>query len=171
MAVMAKKFQIIFLILLIIAFGLIGGLLGATSGEPREKTFTIEARQYAYEPAVIRVNRGDRITIKLSSKDVTHGFYLEGYDIDAKIRAQYPYFWVRHPSQGEEYEQTEQISFVADRSGKFRYRCSITCGSFHPFMQGELIVEPNFLFPASIGLAVGLAFAMIVYFGTEKIKR
>lgn len=169
---MAKKFQIIFLILLIIACGLIGGLLGSKRGEPQERTFTVEARQYAYDPPVIRVNRGDKITLKLTSDDVTHGFYLEAYDIDAKIRAEYPYFWLRRPSQKtEEYEQVDEISFLANKAGKFRYRCSITCGSFHPFMQGELIVEPNFLFPASIGLAIGLAFAMVIYFGTEKIKR
>lgn len=165
---MNKKVQIIFLILLIIACGFIGGLLGAKRGEPQERTFTIEARQYAYDPPVIRVNRGDKITLKLTSADVTHGFYLEGYDIDAKIRAEYPYFWLRHPSKSEEYEQVDEISFVAEKSGKFRYRCSITCGSFHPFMQGELIVAPNFAFTVSIGLILGLAGAMIIYWARKE---
>lgn len=134
----------------------------------QERVFTIEARQYAYNPAVIRVNKGDKIILKLTSKDVTHGFYLEGYDIDAKIRAQYPYFWFRHPSQSEDYEPVDQITFIANKAGKFRYRCSHTCGTFHPFMQGELIVAPNFAYPVSIGLTLGLAVAMLVYLSAKK---
>lgn len=161
---MTKRSRIIFCILLVVAGGLIGGLFAAKKEEPKERQISIEARQYAYNPAVIHVNKGDRITLKLKSKDVTHGFYLEGYDIDAKIRAQYPHFWLRHPSENlDEYEQVDEISFVANKSGKFRYRCSITCGTFHPFMQGELVVEPNYAYPVSIGLAIGLAIAMITY--------
>jgi heme/copper-type cytochrome/quinol oxidase subunit 2 len=96
------------------------------------------------------------------AKDVTHGFYLEGYDLDAKVRPENPTFWLRHPSQGEEYEEVEEIIFTADRTGKFRYRCSITCGSMHPFMQGELIVRPNYLYSTSIGLLLGLGVAMFI---------
>lgn len=135
---------------------------------PQERVFSIEARRYAYNPAIIRVNRGDKIVLKLRSKDVTHGFFLEGYDIDAKIRAQYPYFWVRHPSKHDDYEQAEEISFIADKPGKFRYRCSVTCGSFHPFMQGEFIVEPNFAYAASIGMVLGLAMVVLIILRFKK---
>lgn len=155
----------VFLILLILLIGC-GGLIfaGKQNLMSQERVFNIEARQYAYNPERLRVNRGDKVTIKLTSKDVTHGFYLEGYDIDAKVRAQYPYFWLRHPSKGNEYEQVDQISFVAKKSGKFRYRCSVTCGYLHPFMQGELIVEPNLAYPLSIGMTLVLGLGMLIYF-------
>lgn len=138
---------------------------------PQERYISIKARQYAYNPERIIVNRGDKVTIKLSSEDVTHGFFLEGHDIDAKVRAEYPHFWIRHPSEGEEYEKVEQFSFVANRRGKFRYRCSITCGTFHPFMQGELIVQPNFAFPISIGLSLGLVSALLIYLVRKEERR
>ncbi len=82
----------------------------------------IVARRYAFDPPIIRVNRGDRLIITLESYDATHGFYVEAYDIDAKVSPdEYPQ--LRHPSQGDEFTEVEEISFVADRAGKFRY-CS-----------------------------------------------
>ncbi len=156
---------------------LVGGLmgLGGLAGffpswlihpRPQERTFTVTAHKYAYEPSVLRVNRGDRVHIRLVAKDVTHGFFVEGYDLDAKVRPDDPDFWVRHPSQGknQDYEQVQEISFVANRSGKFRYRCSMTCGYMHPFMQGELIVAPNPLFSTSVGLSMGLGAGLLLMF-------
>ena len=53
-------------------------------------------------------------------------------------------------------ERVEEVTFTADREGKFRYRCSQTCGFLHPFMLGEFIVAPNRLLPTGISLAFGV---------------
>lgn len=165
-----RKIHILLLIILVIACGVIAGLLGVGRGEPQERDITIKARKYAFEPGVIRINRGDKVTLKLFSVDVTHGFYLEGYDFDAKLRPETPSFWIRRPSKSRKYDEetVESYTFVANKAGKFRYRCSIACGGMHPFMQGELIVSPNYLFPASIGLVLGMALAFIIYFWAKK---
>lgn len=167
-----KISKILFLALGVVVFGLLFALLGVRTAKPKERTIAIESRKYAFTPEVIRLNRGDKITLKLSSKDVTHGFYLEGYDLDIKVRPENPTFWVRHPSKSKKYddEPVDSYTFIADRLGKFRYRCSIGCGPSHPFMQGEMIVEPNYLFPVSIGMVVGLALACVIYFKGENEK-
>ncbi len=75
----------------------------------------------------------------MKSADVTHGFYIDGYGINEKI------------SFGE----AKIITFVADRVGKFKIRCSVTCGPLHPFMVGELVVEQegiNLLFVGAVSL-------------------
>ncbi len=155
----------VFIAVFLIAGGALGFALAHLSvAPPQERTFTIIAHKYAYEPAVLRINRGDRVHIRLLAKDVTHGFFLEGYDLDAKARPEDPDFWARHPSSSEKYEQVQEISFVAERTGKFRYRCSTTCGYMHPFMQGELIVSPNYLFSTSVFLSLGLAAGMLLVF-------
>ncbi len=142
------------------------GFLSAQLGQaaPQERTLTITAQKYAYDPPVLRVNRGDRVRVRLVAKDVTHGFYLEGYDLDAKARPDNPTFWVRRPSTRDDYKEVEEISFVANRPGKFRYRCSTTCGYMHPFMQGELIVSPNYLYSTSLGLSLALGVALLLVF-------
>lgn len=85
---------------------------------------------YAFEPGRLRVNRGDRVTVTLQSEDVVHGLYIDGYGIDIKAQPGQPV----------------QASFIADRLGKFKVRCSVTCGAMHPFMIGELVVGPNIPF-------------------------
>lgn len=148
---------------------MLGGLVGFLVSHfgqalPRERSFTITAHKYAYDPAVLKVNRGDRVRIRLVSKDVTHGFFLEGYDLDAKVRPENPTFWARQPSKGVAYKEVEEIEFIATHTGKFRYRCSITCGYMHPFMQGELIVSPNYLYSTAVGLSLALAVGMLLSF-------
>ena len=92
--------------------------------------------------------------------DVTHGLYLEGFDLNIKIIPDSPYLEVSRPSRPDEpVERVEEVIFVAERTGKFRYRCSHTCGTMHPFMQGEFVVAPNRLLGAGVGGSVGLLLA------------
>jgi len=151
-----------------IVFGAValGGALGAVgswrSVEPATRALDIKARQYAYEPSVIRVNSGDTLRIRLASLDVVHGFYVEGHDVDAEIPPQQKTFRVRNPSKGKEWREVDELVFVAGRPGKYRFRCSHTCGTMHPFMLGELIVEPNVPLHAGLGSLAGLFVGMLL---------
>ena len=173
---------------------------------PKLRKLHFKAKQYSYDPHRVVVNRGDTLQISLESEDVTHGFYLEGYDFDAYVRAQFPYFWLKknpgdtesvpehaghmHDEESddeyvededwddddedwddeeEEEEESDYITvtdykIVTNRTGKFRYRCSVTCGTMHPFMQGELIVKPNNEYALGIGLSLGIFVSMLVGF-------
>ena len=91
------------------------------------------------------VNPGDRVTIELVSTDVVHGMYIDGYDLDVQADPGQP----------------QRLTFIADRAGMFRFRCSVTCGELHPFMIGKLHVGQNTLLWRGMGLAVLLGFAGI----------
>jgi heme/copper-type cytochrome/quinol oxidase subunit 2 len=112
-----------------------------------EREIHVLARDYAYSPGVIRVSRGDRVTLVLEAEDVTHGLYLDGYGVDL----------VAVPGRAS------RATFVADRPGKFRLRCSKVCGTLHPFMLGELVVTPNSPFWRAIGLAVLAAVGTVAF--------
>ncbi len=140
-----------------------------TEPQREKKDITIIARRYAYAPNRIIVNKGDLVRIKLGSVDVVHGFFLEGYDIEAEIHPGKIPFKIRHPSFESEFSYVDEISFTADRSGKFRYRCSVTCGTLHPFMIGELIVRPNYSFYACIGGLIGV-FAAFLFFVSADLR-
>ncbi|MDP6722114.1 MAG: hypothetical protein QGF59_25850 [Pirellulaceae bacterium] len=143
--------------------GLVGWLIPRPSAAPQERRIKMKARQYAFDPAVIRVNQGDTLRLQITSVDVIHGFYVEAYDIDAKIIPQSPYMQLSRPSRPTEPpKKVDEIVFVANRTGKFRYRCSHTCGTMHPLMKGELVVAPNRLFGAGLGSAIGFLLASCV---------
>jgi plastocyanin len=148
-----------------------------SGGGGQKREFVIKARRYAYDPGRITVNRGDEVHIRLVSLDVIHGFFLEGHDISALIepgtpieqadveksdtppKKAWPKFKLNHPSQGKDFSLVDEIVFTADRPGKYRYRCSHTCGTLHPFMQGEMIVGPNYPYLAGMGGTGGMILA------------
>ncbi len=120
----------------------------------------ISASQYAYRPHRFEVDPGTEVRLHLASTDVVHGFYLEGHDLEAEIRPGSLATRARRPSTGEDFEDVEEIVFTAGKPGKYRYRCSVTCGTLHPFMQGEMVVRPNRLY--HLGLAAAFAIAVTV---------
>ncbi len=112
--------------------------LSYPTARPTDRRFRVEMRAFEYSPPVIRVEPGDQVTLQLVSLDVTHGMYVDGYGLNA----------IAYPGQ------TVTLTFVADRSGVFRLRCSVTCGALHPFMLGTLQVGANTLFWRGLGIAV-----------------
>lgn len=146
--------------LAIVGVGAAAGALLPSAAPAQERRVSMTARQYAFDPPVLRVNRGDTVRLRIKSLDVIHGFFLEAFDVNASIIPDSPYLEVKHPSRPDApIEKVEEIVFVADKSGKFRYRCARVCGNMHPFMQGELVVAPNRLAGAGIGACVGLLLA------------
>lgn len=127
---------------------------GATE-QSATREFEITAQQFNYTPNIIRVNKGDRVKITLSAEDVMHGFYVEGYGIDLKS-------WTSKKDSAE---------FIADKTGKFHFRCSVTCGAMHPFMIGELIVEPNYSYQVSTILTLVTAAGFLAYLRLRKERR
>jgi len=129
---------------------------GGDGPEPTTREFRIEASQFSYAPSELHVNRGDRVTLELTSADAVHGLYVDGYGLSVQA----------DPGQ------TATLSFIADRPGSFRFRCNVTCGALHPFMIGRLTVGSNTLFVRGAGLALvgALGALLLIPHRSEKGK-
>lgn len=139
---MARRIETLSLALLVLLWLTLRA--GPAAAEPGERrVLRIEASQYQFDPGVVHVNRGDHVTIELVATDVVHGLYIDGYGLQASA----------DPGQ------TARLTFVADRAGTFRVRCSVTCGAMHPFMIGKLRVGHNPLLWGGAGLVVLAALA------------
>jgi heme/copper-type cytochrome/quinol oxidase subunit 2 len=129
-------------------------LVGLPSAAARSggvaRSVRVEASTFAFTPATIEVDPGDRVTIELASADVVHGLHIEGYDVNL----------IADPGQ------PASASFVVDRPGTFRIRCSVPCGPLHPFMAGRLQVGPPLTFYAAVVLA-----ALALGFGGIGLRR
>ena len=101
--------------------------VGAGARAGREVEVRLFAGRYEFAPPRISVRAGDRVTFRIRSRDVTHGFAVEGTGIETTVLP------------GRE----ARVTVPAARAGKLRFRCSVICGPLHPFMVGELVVEPN----------------------------
>ncbi len=108
----------------------------AWKAQPVSRTFYLDARRFQYNPAILRVEPGDTVTIILATSDVMHGLSIDGYGFETMAQP----------------TRMGKITFVADRSGAFRFHCTVVCGNMHPFMTGELVVGQNTLLIRSLAL-------------------
>ncbi len=159
---------------LLIGLGLIAALaapwlIRLNPPAPQTRTIELTARRFAYSPARIVVNRGDTVVIKATSADVTHGFLLDGYDVEAVIKPQglifQKYTWEDDDGAVKaDWDKVPAIEFVTDKSGKFAWRCNQTCGTLHPFMTGELVVRDNTVYHLAVSLSIWLVFGLMALF-------
>jgi heme/copper-type cytochrome/quinol oxidase subunit 2 len=120
----------------------------AVGAAPQERHITISARSFAYEPGTVQVNRGDTVVIDMESTDVVHGLYVDGYGVATQAEPGRP----------------GQLTFVADHTGAFRFRCNVACGNLHPFMIGKLVVGPNLIWLRAIAATLITAVGALAVF-------
>jgi len=89
------------------------------------KEIKVEAFQFGFSPDTIRVKKDDIVKIYITSRDVSHGFYIKEYNINVTVQ------------KGE----VKRIEFLADKIGEFDILCSVYCGRGHSSMKARLIVE------------------------------
>lgn len=121
---------------------------GTAYGDTGLKEISVKLRRFEIDPEVIKVRQGDRVRLHVEGVDIQHGFYIDGYDIGVEVG----------------HIETKPIEFVADKVGAFKTRCTVTCGSTHPFMVGKFVVEPNNRFGFSVLAAFGLPLLAAAYY-------
>ena len=138
--------------------------------EPAKRLIHIRSFRYGKDPSVIRCNRGDTLLLTFSSDDTGHSFYLEEFDVDAKMGPssdEVAVFKISDPTSKP--VLTRQLTLIARHPGilnylvaRSNYRCHVWCGPMHAFEQGELVILPNTLLVFSLGCVFGILFLWII---------
>ena len=85
------------------------------------------AERGGFRPARIVVKRGQKVRIRILAEDVTHGFQLLHFGVDAgAIKT----------------GTIKTVEFTPDRAGEFPFYCSVRCSPLHMALMGTLVVEP-----------------------------
>ena len=86
----------------------------------------INARRFGYTPARIVVNKGDPVSLRFYSTDVTPGLQLDGYPLSLIARKGVTFQRnVRQDDKGHlkiDWQRVSSVRFVANRTGKFIFR-------------------------------------------------
>lgn len=93
---------------------------------PETKVFELTAEKYKFEPSKITVNKGDKVVLKIKSKDTTHGITVSDFGQKRALINK---------------DEVTTVEFVADKAGIFEYRCTKFCGWGHLFGFEKLKIE------------------------------
>jgi cytochrome c oxidase subunit 2 len=94
---------------------------------PERRVIHVTAERFTFTPSRIVVNPGETIEIRLTSDDTTHGFRINGTDVNVVI-----------PKRGM---PETSVTMTAPAPGRYAFECTRMCGAGHNFMRGELIVR------------------------------
>jgi cytochrome c oxidase subunit 2 len=93
------------------------------AGEP--PVIEITARRFEFAPSRITLRKGETVTLRLRSQDVTHGFFMKPLGIDMTI----------------EPGKATDVTLTPRAPGSYTVICDHFCGAGHGNMHMEIVVE------------------------------
>lgn len=87
----------------------------------------IMSQIWSFNPREITVPAGSTVTFYVTSKDVQHGFHLDGTNINMQIVP----------------GQVSKLTAKLDKPGEYNFICHEYCGVGHAAMFGKVIVTPK----------------------------
>lgn len=91
----------------------------------KEVPFTIYGGNYYFDPNIIKVKQGSRVTIIFHNKEGFHNLRIDAYNIGTSVI----------PAYGE-----GKFTFIADKKGSFEFYCTVN-NHRALGMKGTLVVE------------------------------
>ena len=85
----------------------------------------ITAQRFGFTPNQITLKKGETVTLRLKSADVTHGFFMRALKIDEVVEPGTP----------------TDITITPQTAGTFTTICDHFCGANHGNMNMKIVVE------------------------------
>ncbi len=150
---------------LLLASAILTALIaGLSTPAPQTRDIAIEAFRYGFSPSRIQVNRGDRLRLSFSTRDTGQSFFLQDYDLFVVITPGSKLVEVHRLSRPDDPPtRQEVIELTAGLPGplgalvsKSQFRNHTYNGPMHGTERGDLIVRPNYLLAAGLGVLCAL---------------
>ena len=113
-------------ILVLTALLVVAAVPLALGGEEPVLELKVYAENWSWEPDRIRVRQGTRVVLHVDNRDAPHSFVLKAYRLKVALPQ----------------DKTTTVEFVADKAGKFTWKCGRPCGNGCSKMRGTLEVLP-----------------------------
>jgi len=127
---------------------------------PQTRNIHIEAFRYGFSPSRIKAYGGDHLRLTFSTRDTGQSFFLQDYDLHVVISPGSQQVEVYRVSRPDEPPiRTSVVELRAGLDGwwgwavsKSQFRNHTYNGPMHGTERGDLIVSPNYLLAAGLGL-------------------
>jgi cytochrome c oxidase subunit II len=107
----------------LVAAALAATATAARAQEPR--VVAISAKRFSFSPSEVHLTKGEAVTLRISSADVTHGMFMRALGIDAELAP----------------GKTTEVTFTPQATGRFTAICDHFCGPGHGNMHMVFVVE------------------------------
>jgi cytochrome c oxidase subunit 2 len=101
------------------------GCSPASRSEAGPRVVAITANRYQFTPSEVTLKKGELVTFRLTSEDMTHGLFVKDLAIDADIFA----------------GKTTEFTLIPRKAGKYTAICVHYCGPGHGNMHMTILVE------------------------------
>ncbi len=109
--------------LLLLVFSL--GAPHKAQADENPRVIEITAKRFGFTPNQITLKKGETVKLRLTSEDVTHGFFLRPLKIDEEIVP----------------GKTTELTLRPETAGTFTTICDHFCGVNHGNMKMTIVVE------------------------------
>lgn len=117
-----------------------------TQEKPPERpprVIEMTAKNFEFEPSEIHVKAGEKIQLKVTSVDRTHGIRIKPFPDGGQPNAA-PGLSFTYGDDCLKLKKnvTGTVEFIAQTPGTYSFTCCKKCGTGHGRMKGRIIVEP-----------------------------
>ena len=115
----------------------------ASQADQEVQVIEVSAKKYEYSPSPIRVKRGVKVQLRITSLDKTHGFKIN-LSPDGTDKTSEPGLVFSSNDDCFKLEKgvPTAVEFVARTPGTYSFHCCNRCGIGHGGMKGQIVVEP-----------------------------
>jgi cytochrome c oxidase subunit II len=96
-----------------------GIALAPLAADQAPHTISITAQRFSFSPNEITVKKGEKVTLIIQTKDVSHGLLIEDLGVRTDVKK----------------GQASEVIFTPDTVGTFEGKCAHFCGSGHGSMK------------------------------------